>query len=95
MLGERVIGRLDDIRPDMPWYVARFTATEAFAEVETLFWRELALAESEDGFDADEWQKAWEQLWRRGVALHLPDGERLVRDFAVHVYDDGTARFRY
>jgi hypothetical protein len=75
--------------------VAQFTATEAFAEVEALFRRELALVESDDIFDADEWQKTWEQLWERGVALHLPDGKRLDRDFAVHVYEDGTARFRY
>jgi hypothetical protein len=95
MLGDRMIAQLDDIRPDMPWYVASFTGTEAYAEVEPLLRAELALTESDDGFDADEWQKMWEALWQRGLSLRLPDGTNLHRDFAVHVYDDGTARFRY
>jgi hypothetical protein len=94
MLGDRAVGRLDEIRPDMPWFVSRFAPTEAFAEVELLFQRELSLTEAED-FDAEAWEAAWEDLWRRGLALLLPDGRRLERDFAVHVYDDGTARFRY
>jgi hypothetical protein len=63
--------------------------------VEPLFRRELALTESPEPFDADEWQATWEQLWQRGVSLVLSDGSRFERDFAVHVYADGTARFRY
>jgi hypothetical protein len=46
-------------------------------------------------FDADAWQQLWERIWAEGVALVLPDGTRFKRDFAVHVYDDETARFRY
>ena len=103
MLGERVIARLEDFQPDMPWrrawrlpwFVGRITTTEAFREVEPLFRRELALTESPEPLDADEWQATWEQLWQRGVNLLLPDGSRFERDFAVHVYEDGTARFRY
>ena len=103
MLGDRVIARLDDIQADMPWsrawrvrwFVSRITTTEAFGEVEPLFRRELALTESPQPFDVDAWQETWEQLWQRGVSLLLPDGSRVERDFAVHVYEDGTARFRY
>jgi hypothetical protein len=62
--------------------------------VETLFRRERDLLDA-DSFDADEWQTVWEQIWAAGISLALPDGTRLDRDFAVHVYDDGTARFRY
>ena len=103
MLGERVIARLEDMQPDLawrrawrlPWFVGRVTTTEAFQEVEPLFRRERALTESPEPFDADEWQAIWEQLWQRGVSLLLPDGSRFERDFAVHVYEDGTARVRY
>ena len=103
MLGDRVIARLEDIQADMPWsrawriswFVSRITTTEAFGEVEPLFRRELALTESPEPFDVDAWQETWEQLWQRGVSLLLPDGSRVERDFAVHVYEDGTARFRY
>jgi hypothetical protein len=103
MLGDRVIARLEDIQPDMnwarawrlPWFVSRITTTEAFGEVEPLFRRELALTKSPEPFDVDAWQETWEQLWQRGVSLLLPDGSRVERDFAVHVYEDGTARFRY
>jgi hypothetical protein len=69
MLGKRVIGRLDEICPDMAWFAARFIAAEAFAEVEPLFRRELALIESEDGFDAEGWQQTWEQLWQLGSSV--------------------------
>ena len=75
--------------------MGRITTTETFGEVEPLFRRELALTESLEQFDVDAWQETWEQLWQRGVSLLLPDGSRVERDFAVHVYDDGTARFRY
>jgi hypothetical protein len=97
MHGDRVIARLEDIQADVPWsrawrvrwFVSRITTTEAFGEVEPLFRRERALAKS-----PEPWQETWEQLWQRGVSLLLPDGSRVEHDFAVHVYDDGTARFR-
>ena len=103
LLGERVIARFEDLQPDMPWrrawrlpwLVGRVTTTVAFREVEPLFQRELALTESSEPFDVEEWQATWEQLWQRGVNLLLPDGSRFERDFAVHVYGDGTARLRY
>jgi hypothetical protein len=103
MLGDRVISRLEDIQPDVPWsrawrvpwFVGRVTTTEAFGEVEPLFRRELALTESPEPFDVDAWQETWQQLWQCGVSLLLPDGSRVERDFVVHVYEDGTARFRY
>ena len=103
MLGERVIARIEDIQPDVPWsrawrqrwFLGRITTTEAFREVEPLFRRELALTDSPESFDVGEWQETWELLWQRGVNLVLPDGSRVERDFAVHVYEDGTARFRY
>ena len=102
MLGDRVIARLGDMQPDMPWrrawrlpwFVGRITTTEAFGEVAPLFRRELALSESPEP-NADEWQATWEQLRQRGVTLLLSDGSRFERDFAVHVYEDGTARLRY
>jgi hypothetical protein len=103
MLGGREIARLEEIQPDvpwrrawrLPWFVGRITTTQAFGEVEPLFRHELELADSPEPFDADEWQATWEHLWQRDVNLVLPDGSRVERDFVVHVYDDGTARFRY
>jgi hypothetical protein len=102
MLGEQEIARLEDLQPDLPWrrawrlpwFVARVTTTEAFRDVESLFRRERELTESPEP-NADEWQATWEQLWQRGVTLLLADGSRFERDFAVHVYEDGTARLRY
>jgi hypothetical protein len=88
------IGVLEDVRPDMPWFDARFARADGFAEIEPLFLQERELVEAGD-VDAAAWQSLWERIWAEGVALELPDGTRLERDFAVHVYDDGTARFRY
>jgi hypothetical protein len=93
-LGDAVIARLDDVRPDQPWFVCRFTPEPGFAEVQHLFQQELALVEGDD-FDPIAWDAVWEELWRRGLTLNLPGGRRLTTNFAVHVYDDGTARFRY
>jgi hypothetical protein len=89
-----VVAELTDVSADMPWFEARFKRTEAFSEIEPLFREERELAEA-DHFDADEWQATWERIWATGVALELADGTRLELDFAVHVYSDGTARFRY
>ena len=94
ILGDRPIADLSDLRPDMPWFVARVTTLDGYAEVEPLLRRERELAEA-DAFDADAWEARWQELWDKGLALSLPDGHRLERDFAVHVYDDGTARPRY
>jgi hypothetical protein len=93
-LNGKLIGELQDVQPDMPWFEARFVPTEAFAAVEPLFREERELTERAD-FDADAWQSLWERIWATGATLVLPDGKQVERDFAVHVYDDGTARFRY
>lgn len=94
LLRGNVIAELTDVSSDMPWFEARFTRTEAFSEIEPLFREERELSEAAN-FDADTWQALWERIWAAGVALELADGTRLERDFAVHVYSDGTARFRY
>ena len=78
----------------MPWFEAEFVPTEVFNEVAPLFRQERELVESVD-FDLDEWQAVWERIWDAGISLEAADGTRRDRDFAVHVYDDGTARFRY
>jgi hypothetical protein len=83
------------MQADMPWFEGRFVACEGFQYVEPLFQRELALLESEGGFDAASWEQVWEEIWARGVALLLPDGTHLDRELVVHVYPDGSARFRY
>jgi hypothetical protein len=88
------IAELRDVQPDMPWFEARFVPAQSFATVEPLFRKEREMSEQEK-FDIDAWQTLWEEIWARGVALVLPDGTRISRDFAVHVYDNGTARFRY
>jgi hypothetical protein len=89
-----VVAELTDVSADMPWFEARFQADEAFSEIEPLFLEERELAEA-DHFDADKWQATWERIWATGVALQLADGKRQERGFAVHVYSDGPARFRY
>jgi len=95
MLRGDVIARLEDVHPDMPWFEANFVRGEGFEQVESLFREERALVDSGAGFDADAWQAVWEKIYEAGVSLTLSDGTRMDRDFAVHVYDDGTARFRY
>ena len=94
LLRGEVIAELADARPDMSWFEVRFVGTPGFSEVESLFREERALLDSPD-FDSDAWQSVWERIWENGVTLELDDGTRVERDFAVHVYDDGTARFRY
>ena len=88
------VAELRDVQPDMPWFEARFVGAAGFAAVEPLFREERELSEAA-AFDSEAWQSLWEQIWAKGTALELPDGTRVLRDFAVHVYDDGTARFRY
>ena len=93
-LNGELIAELQDVQPDMPWFEARFVPAEAFATVEPLFREEREMLDRAD-FDADAWQTLWEEIWAQGVALVLSDGACIERDFAMHVYDDGTARFRY
>jgi hypothetical protein len=64
-LNGELIGELQDVRPDMPWFEARFLPTEAFATVEPLFREERELSETAE-FDADAWQSLWERIWGKG-----------------------------
>jgi hypothetical protein len=95
VVADDVVARLDDIHSDMPWFECRFTPTERVREFEPLFERELSLVESGEPFDPVEWERTWEAIWSAGLVLVLPDGERVERGYAVHVYSDGTARFRH
>ena len=88
------VAELQDVEPDMPWFQARFVASPGFEAVESLFQEERELSERDD-FQAEAWQALWERIWSEGVTLLLPDGTEVRRDFAIHVYEDGTARFRY
>jgi hypothetical protein len=74
----------------MPWFEARFIPRE-FAP---LFERELALVEGLDPLDVPEWERDMQEIWSRGAVLVLPSGERFD-EYMLHVYSDGTARFRY
>ena len=94
LLRGEVIAELSGVRPDMPWFEATFVPRDGFSAVEPLFRQERELSDSAD-VDAEAWQSVWERIWNEGVALALADGTRVERDFAVHVYGDGTARFRY
>jgi hypothetical protein len=60
-----------------------------------LFRCELSIVERYGVLDSDGWRATWDGLWACGVALALPSGRRLERGFTIHLYDDGTARFRY
>ena len=78
----------------MPWFEARFIPTERFAEFAPFFERELELVEGPEPFDVEEWERTMQEIYSRGAVLMLADGER-VQEFMLHVYPDGTARFRY
>jgi hypothetical protein len=95
MLGDEIIVLLDCIKEDTPWHTCRYSTTARFAAIEPLFRRALPIAERDGELDSDGSRMAWDELWASGLALLLPNGRRLERDFTIHLYDDGTARFRY
>ncbi|MEV1063504.1 hypothetical protein [Streptomyces sp. NPDC050263] len=86
--GGEDLGEIVVAEADFPWLSGRFTARPAYAAVEPLFTRDLALMEAED------WAQ-WEVLQseiRRRVALISPRGP--VPEFLLHIEGD-EAWFRW
>jgi hypothetical protein len=94
LLRGEMIAELIDVSPDMPWFEARFVEKDGFSEVASLSREERDLLDSAD-FDVAAWESVWERIRERGVTLALADGTHIDRDFAMHVYDDGTTRLGY
>ncbi|WP_405877085.1 hypothetical protein [Streptomyces sp. NBC_00005] len=74
---------------DFPWLSGRFTPGEAYAAVQALFDRELALSERDD--DWAMWEEAYDEI-RRRVSLSSPQGP--VPEFLLHIQGD-RAWFRW
>ena len=93
VLKDELLGTLDVLGPDQPWFECRFRPAEGFEAVRHLFDRELALLEDQPTFDPSAWEAAWNAIWQAGVSLETSRGEQ-VAGFVVHIYPDGIARLR-
>ncbi|MFE0802133.1 hypothetical protein [Streptomyces sp. NPDC058812] len=76
---------------DFPWLSGRFRAGPAFATVQDLFARELALAERDDEGHWAQWEAVYAEIERR-VRLVSPDGP--VAEFLLHIRGE-RAWFRW
>ncbi|WP_431949952.1 hypothetical protein [Actinacidiphila sp. bgisy167] len=91
------VGGITVEEADFPWLSGRFAPAPAFARVEPLFARELALmrvamtapAEEDEPWEA--WEAAYNEV-RRVVALSSPSGP--VPEFLLHI-EGGRAWFRW
>ena len=91
MRGTEVLGTLEVLGPDQPWFNGRFTATPAFEEVRADFQEELRLLNADR---IEEWSAAWERILALGVRLDPQDGGPPIEDFLLHV-DGESAWFRF
>ncbi|WP_328753501.1 hypothetical protein OHT57_43905 [Streptomyces sp. NBC_00285] len=89
--GDEPVGDIVIDDADFPWLSGRFTAGPAFAAVEQLFARELALLEGDAEARQEEWGAVYEEIGRR-VSLVAPDGP--VPEFLLHIKGD-RAWFRW
>ncbi|WP_367318995.1 hypothetical protein [Streptomyces sp. HUAS ZL42] len=89
--GEQRVGEILIDEADFPWLSGEFTAGPAFAAVEELFVRELALADRDDDGHLEEWETVYHEI-RRRVSLSSPDGP--VPEFLLHIEGD-RAWFRW
>jgi hypothetical protein len=78
----------------MPWFEVRFVPTDAFPGSSRFFAKRASFQSHGIAMPA-RGSPFWERIWAEGVAPALADGTRVEPDFTVHIYDDGTARFRY
>ncbi|MER5209699.1 hypothetical protein ABT063_03670 [Streptomyces sp. NPDC002838] len=89
--GDGAVGEILIDDADFPWLSGHFTAGPAFAAVQELFARELALAEQDDEEHREQWEAAYDEI-RRRVSLSSPDGP--VPEFLLHIAGD-RAWFRW
>jgi hypothetical protein len=87
LLGEKELGQVDTLEVDewVGWLRGRFTPWNSFDEVEDLFAKERETwgVAIDDGAAA--FRGVWEEIWRSGVSLVLPDGTRASRDYLLHL----------
>ena len=81
-----VLGRLEAVDDDMPWYECRFTPTAAFDRVAPLFAEELALLNRESDMEA--WQHAYDRIVALALELRPEGAGAPVRKFILHVNGD-------
>ncbi|MHC5907046.1 hypothetical protein ACVNF4_24565 [Streptomyces sp. S6] len=86
--GEEEAGEIAIDDDDFPWLSGRFTPGPAYAAVEPLFTRELALL-NEDR--TEEWEALYGEITAR-VSLSSPDGP--VPEFLLHIEGE-RAWFRW
>ncbi|MER5914014.1 hypothetical protein ABT124_26925 [Streptomyces sp. NPDC001982] len=89
--GPESVGEILIDEADFPWLSGKFTPSPAFASVQDLFARELALADQDDDAHWEQWEEAYDEI-RRCVSLSSPDGP--VPEFLLHIEGD-RAWFRW
>lgn len=88
--GETLLGSIEVTGGEASWFGGSWLPEVAFAEVATLFDRELSLLD--DDAQADDWARAYSAIWDAGIHLHDPNGQA-VPQFILHVLDT-TVVFR-
>ncbi|QNP74562.1 hypothetical protein IAG44_37320 [Streptomyces roseirectus] len=86
--GAEEVGTIAIDDGDFPWLSGRFTPGPAYAAVEPLFTRELALLN--EGW-TQEWEAVYDEITRR-VSLASPEGP--VPEFLLHIEGE-RAWFRW
>ena len=87
----QILGRLEVIGPDMPWFECKFTPTHEWGAVAPLFHDELELLDRDD---MAAWERAYQRIQNLGLVLRATDGTAVVSEFLLHV-DGENARLRY
>lgn len=86
--GQELVGEIHLEGGDFPWLSGRFVPTAGFAEVKSLFTRELALTEQEAW---DEWDSVIGEI---NDTMHLVAPTGPVAEFLLHL-DGERAWFRW
>ena len=92
--GNALLGTLQVIDLDQPWFICEFVRASGFESVKPLFDEELALLEGSDNFDIDAWENAYSRIDDLGLQLVPTDGGTPIDEFVLHI-DGQEARFRY
>jgi hypothetical protein len=93
LLGTTVLGTIEDLVPDFPWWDGRFVPEPAFERIRPLFEGELRLL-NEDRIE--ELEQEWGRIRAMDLRLDLGDGPALLfgDEFLLHIEGD-RLRVRY
>lgn len=91
MRDDITLGTLRIYGSDMPWWICKFTPTEAFSEVAPAFAKEIKeLGKGKEG----QWRQAFAEVQALGLKLVPHERGLKINSFIVHI-DGEQASLRY